>query len=650
MKRKVLLIEPNYKNKYPPIGLMKLATYHRKLGDEVVFFKGEFKTFIQKQVIDELIEKLFSIDNKVNWLRYYSKIKEYISKGSIEILGILVELTVDHKPIIKSWFQYYFNYYRKGEYKNNPKWDRICISTLFTFHWKITIETIKQAFSLVKNKNELWVGGVLATVLASEVEKETGVKPFKGLLDKPGILDQNDVIIDKLPLDYSILNEIEYIYPENNAYYGYMTRGCIRKCDFCVVWKLEPKFDHFVSIKEYIEKTSIDFGEKRNLLLLDNNVIASKKFDQIIDEIKQIGFSKGAKFVEPDHLYIAEKKLIEGYNEHAYVTKIYYLFQDILKKAHPKEKQKIYDLLEANDLLSLQTSIKPNIIKVLPELKIFYNKYRNTSPKLRYVDFNQGLDARLMTEDKIKKLSEIPIKPLRLAFDNLKYQDAYVQSIRWAAKYGIKDFSNYLLYNFDEKPEELYFRLKLNVELCEELNIAIYSFPMKYLPIDLDKYYMNRDYVGSYWNKKYLRAVQAILNSTKGKIGRGLSFFNKAFGEDIDKYFELLNMPETYIIYRYFFEHIGYIDNWRNDFNSLNQSERKLVLQIIANNIFSKVEHYTKNEKIIQFLHHYTAVTRDSIIEPKSELYKLKKEYDKSGRQNKDVQRYKEEIISFSRI
>ena len=29
MNRKVLLVEPNYKNKYPPMGLMKLATYYR---------------------------------------------------------------------------------------------------------------------------------------------------------------------------------------------------------------------------------------------------------------------------------------------------------------------------------------------------------------------------------------------------------------------------------------------------------------------------------------------------------------------------------------------------------------------------------------------------------------------------------------------
>ena len=31
MKRKVLLVEPNYKNKYPPMGLMKIATYYRDM-------------------------------------------------------------------------------------------------------------------------------------------------------------------------------------------------------------------------------------------------------------------------------------------------------------------------------------------------------------------------------------------------------------------------------------------------------------------------------------------------------------------------------------------------------------------------------------------------------------------------------------------
>ena len=41
--KRILLIEPGYKNKYPPLGLMKIAQYHGPRGkrDFVTFIKGE---------------------------------------------------------------------------------------------------------------------------------------------------------------------------------------------------------------------------------------------------------------------------------------------------------------------------------------------------------------------------------------------------------------------------------------------------------------------------------------------------------------------------------------------------------------------------------------------------------------------------------
>ena len=95
-----------------------------------------------------------------------------------------------------------------------------------------------------------------------------------------------------------------------------------------------------------------------------------------------------------------------------------------------------------------------------------------------------------------------------------------------------------------------------NVDLCDELNASIYSFPMKYHPINDPEYFKNRDFIGKHWNRKFIRAIQAVLNSTKGKIGKGTSFFNEAFGRNIDEFHKILWMPEPFIIYRMKFKDI----------------------------------------------------------------------------------------------
>lgn len=178
-------------------------------------------------------------------------------------------------------------------------------------------------------------------------------------------------------------------------------------------------------------------------------------------------------------------------------------------------------------------------------------KNTKNAGRLRYVDFNQGVDARLFNDRIASLLSEIPVRPLRIAFDNIKTEPEYTKALSMSVQHGMKDFSNYLLYNFTDKPTDLYHRMRVNVDLCEQLNVSIYSFPMKYHPIS-GEHSHDRDYIGQYWNRKYIRAVQAILNATKGKIGRGVSFFEKAFGSNEEEFMELLIMPETFILFRFF--------------------------------------------------------------------------------------------------
>jgi len=561
--RKILLLEPNYKSKYPPMGLMKIATYYRKLGDDVRFFKGDLKDLAAEIIMERLIKHFSAIHPELPIKKYYVEVFEFIKKGQKNCLLSVDEFRKDNtsddlnNDIYEALKEYHKKYKAKDYYK---AYDVVCVTTLFTFAWTITIDTIKFAKNLCKDDSKVFVGGIASSIVPDEIYKETGIRPIVGLLNKPGMLnDDNDLIIDNQPLDYSILDEIDYKYPATDAYFAYMTRGCPNKCVFCAVPILEPDYCGYISLKEQMEFTRKNYGEKRNLLLLDNNVLASDCFEKIIDEIKEMGFSKNDKYRPENEYEIAYRNLMYGiqysdkivsYNNRAYIRKIVSLYNDALGKLKEESAGELYQLLENSNCLSIHTASKEGIAKNDVEFRAIYRKICASKPLVRYVDFNQGIEGKLLTEPKMKKLAEINIRPLRIAFDHVKQKDSYVKSIRLAAKYGITHLSNYMLYNHKDKPVDLYLRMKLSVDLCSELDISIYSFPMKYHPISDPAWFQNRNYLGDNWNRKFIRSIQAVLNSTKGKIGKGMSFFEEAFGENEDEFEKILWMPETFIIYR----------------------------------------------------------------------------------------------------
>ena len=639
IKRKILLLEPNYRNKYPPIGLMKIATYHRILGDEVVFYKGEMQDFFLNEIYKDCLLELENFAPINRWIFHENEIKKYIKSRRKVYLETLLDVNRENQLLISDTLTFYSKYYKDKEYLNNPKWDRIFVTTLFTFYWKKTIETIEAAKYLVKDLNELNVGGVMASLLTEEIEKETGIKPFKGILDKPGMLDvDNNIVIDDLPLDYSILDEIDYKYPTGSAYFTFMTKGCTRKCSFCSVPILEPTYKPKINTIDKFKEIKDRFGEQQNLLLMDNNVLASPQFVEIIDEIKAMGFYKGATFVEPNQFEIAIKNLKEGFNDIAFIKKCFYLLNELLtKRIKNKDKaEEFRSILDSYHLLNLKTTTKDNLINSFPELNPLFEKYRDKTAKARYVDFNQGTDARYVTDELMNKMSEIPIRPLRVAFDYLGMEKQYVNAVRLAAKYDIKELSNYLLYNFKDKPEELYRRMEINIELAEELNLHIFSFPMKYIPL-FGEDAKHRDYVGKHWNKKYIRAIQSILNVTKGIVASGRNFFERAFGKDVNEFKEILYMPETYIVYRSLFEDAGLTDIWKSEFRAIQESnfwdEAKIIIE---NSDFKNLEDKTNNQDILSFLKHYT-ITRDDVNEEDKEVEKIRKRYNNLIKKDKFV-------------
>lgn len=606
-QRRVLLVEPGYRNKYPPLGLMKLATYHRNRGDYVRFFKGDLRKLLIELYTDFVVDKFYSIDESIDWRCHAPLISKYIQYGHKSALSKIIEISGIYSPSTTIWLKYFYKTYRVGRIEKVAKWDRICVTTLFTFFFKKTIETIEYCKKLVFDENEVWVGGVMASLIPDEVEERTGIRPTVGLLDLPGILDEGDEhIIDQLTPDYSILEEIDYKYPVDNGYFGYTSRGCVRKCEFCAVPVLEPVFKEYLSISKQMKLVDKFYGSRQNLLLLDNNVLASKKFPQIINEIRASGFKKGAKYASPNHLSLAIKNLDSGVNDYAYRRMAHAILINFKSRLSGATLQKYLKILENHGINNKVLPTKHQLLCIYEYVNELYDKRRNKASKYRYVDFNQGVDARLLNEKKMALLATIPIKPLRIAFDSMKYANSYEKAVRLAAKYEIRNLSNYLLFNFKDKPFELYQRMKLNVELSNELNLQLYSFPMRYSPIwDDKKIHHGRTYIGKFWNPKFIRAIQAVLNATKGKVGTRLDFFKAAFGADENEFFKILYMPEAYIFHRRHCENIKLTKSWSDLFQILSDCELRDVLPIIESNDFSGIDLIDTTDRAKCLLRHY---------------------------------------------
>ena len=500
---KVLLVEPNYKNKYPPMGLMKISTYHKMLRDEVRFVKG-----FDRDVDEEV-------------------------------------------------------------------WDRIYVTTLFTFDFDLDVETINHYKLLVNNINDLYVGGIMASLMPDKIVEATGIDRshvLTGLFTNTAVVgDDNDINVDELPLDYDILEQVDYKYPAGDNYFAYTTRGCPNRCSFCAVPILEPHFHVTNNIIDQIKTIDEKYGPKQHLLLLDNNVL--------VDDLCKAGFGRNAKYVDPGAYNIVMMRYKNG-DRADFLDKKMATYLDGFKK-----RIKSAEMLETFLQIVIGAEDAENYAQYMldheEELSPIIEKYRSKAKKARYLDFNQGVDGRKINDENMAQLARLAIHPLRIAFDDIHLKDVYCKAVRTAHRHGIKEISNYILFNYKDKPEDLYERLRVNIELNEELGIQIFSFPMKYSPISET----DRSYIGTNWCKKSVRAISAILQVTKGVVAAGSNFFYKAFGNNLDEYFELLAMPRELIMFRSHFEGNGTTAAWQKLYRGLDDEQKDRLMQLVSLNV-----------------------------------------------------------------
>lgn len=301
--------------------------------------------------------------------------------------------------------------------------DKIFITSLFTWDWKLLVDTIN-FYKWTFPDSEIEVGGIAASLLADDVLSLTGVRPHAGLYKDA----------EFYPPDYSAT-----FGRKNGASITFTTRGCVKKCKFCSVSDLEP--DYFV--KENWENDIV--SEFPRVIFWDNNFLASPNFERDCERILAFG---------------------------------------------------------------------------------------------KKVDFNQGLDARLLDEERAGRLFLIDLNPIRFAFDDVSYEADVLRAIRLARKHSTKEIMVYVLYNFQDTPQNLYYRINL---LNKE---GVLSFPMEYRSPTRSVSKLP----GPHWNTFLLRAFKLTLlfYYRKGMITKSRDSFLSIYGRSEQEF-----VSRLYEIYSY---------------------------------------------------------------------------------------------------
>jgi hypothetical protein len=355
---KILLVEPEYYTKYPPLGLMKLASYYRSRGNEIKLVRG----LNENELFDP---------------------------------------------------------------------DKIEITSLFTYAWQPVHKSI-EFFHKKYPDAKIRVGGIYASIMPDRIKKN-----FPYIEVHSGLFEKSE---NYLP-SYDILQSVEKWKGWNSSIL-FTSRGCIRKCPFCVVPQLEGRIKSVApNVQDFI------FQGHKQIILWDNNFFASPDWKKTIMNLKETGLR---------------------------------------------------------------------------------------------IDFNQGLDARLIDEEKASLLGELKLSTIRMAYDTKDQKKNVENAINLIEEQGFrrKDIFFYVLYNFydanrksGDTPESFFEIIKNLAEW------GCVSYPMRFEPIMSLK---KNDYISPNWTQAQLESVA----DARRVIGFGGAF--PPYRGLVDKFLSARNFDEAF--------------------------------------------------------------------------------------------------------
>jgi hypothetical protein len=287
--KRILLVEPDYYTRYPPLGLLKISSYHKSLGDKTKLVRGCVR----------------------------------------------------------------------------PPWrpDMIYVTSLFTWAWKPVHDAVRHYKGLYPDVPVL-LGGIYASLLPDHAKQSGADLVHVGIFEPA----------ENFKPDYRLV-------PTWKSSVMFASRGCVRKCGFCSVPKLEGQLSHLKpSVKSLIRK-----GHKK-VIFFDNNILAAENWRELFDE--------------------------------------------------------------------------------LAELKV-------------EVDFNQGMDARCVTDEVAERLARLNMPMIRLAYDYVGIKNSVEVAIKILKSHKIsgRRMIFYVLHNYVDSPEDFFHKVR------DLLNWGVLAYPMRYEPL-----------------------------------------------------------------------------------------------------------------------------------------------------------------------
>jgi len=143
----------------------------------------------------------------------------------------------------------------------------IYITSLFTWDFKKLVD-VTNFMRWKYPQSEIKIGGIAASLLPQQLYEETGISPHIGLYDEA----ENYSPDYTLNFGRKVRTSISFI-----------TRGCVRKCQFCTVNTLEPEF--YVKT-DWERDISLDLPM---ITFWDNNWLASPSFRIDCERLTAIG-------------------------------------------------------------------------------------------------------------------------------------------------------------------------------------------------------------------------------------------------------------------------------------------------------------------------------------------------------------------------